>query len=199
LLALCFSTLLFAQEKVEAPVWNVGDKWVFSNKGTIEVIRTDQNSYVLKFSDDICAVESQKFNAIMFEKQTLYKVYGFKGDERKVYTNQLRKIFNFPLSPGKKWEDRKIVQKSISSAFSDLGDVTYFEIFEVLGWEDIKVQAGKFKAIKLGVTRGEPPPAPMWGTSLYWYSPDVKYFVKCQYSPSSPFDSWELTAFTVKK
>ena len=108
LLFLCFPTMLFAQEKIDAPVWNVGDKWIFSNKGTIEVINADQNSYVLKFSDVICVVESQRFNTIMFDKSTLHRMYGFKDDKRKEYTNQLRKLFNFPLSSGKQWRDDKI-------------------------------------------------------------------------------------------
>ena len=77
LLALCFPTILFAQAEVNAPVWHLGDKWVFSNGGTIEVINADQNSYVLKFSEDICVVESQRFNKIMFDKSTLHRMYGF--------------------------------------------------------------------------------------------------------------------------
>jgi len=34
--------MLFAQEKVEASVWNVGDKWVFT-QGNIEVVGADKN------------------------------------------------------------------------------------------------------------------------------------------------------------
>ena len=43
--------ILFAQEKVEAPVWNVGDKWVFT-QGSIEIIDADQKSYTMKFPSD---------------------------------------------------------------------------------------------------------------------------------------------------
>ena len=65
--------------------------------------------------------------------------------------------------------------------------VEYHETFRVLGWEEVEVRAGKFKAIKLEYkielslrgTMG-------WfsGTeskAWYWYSPEVKNFVKCQY------------------
>ena len=45
LLIMFLPALVFSQEKVEAPVWNVGDKWVFSGEGSIEVINADQNSY----------------------------------------------------------------------------------------------------------------------------------------------------------
>ena len=203
LLVLCFSTLLFAQEKVDAPVWNIGDKWIFSNKGAIEVVIADQNRYVLRFSEDICIIESQKFNAIVFDKSTFHRIYGLKGDTRKKYTNQLRKMFDFPLSPGKQWKDDEIYQTPLVSPFSMLGDSAYYEIFEVLGWEDVEVQAGKFRAIKVEVSRGKPPDR-LWGKSLYWYSPEAKYFVKCQYDPNiedviEEIVSWELSSFKVKK
>ena len=81
----------------------------------------------------------------------------------------LRKIFDFPLSPGKQWKDEEIYQIPVASTFSMLGKFPYYEIFTVLGWEDIEVQAGKFKAIKLEVARGHPGDEPM-GKSLYWYS-----------------------------
>ena len=94
LLVLCFPALLFAQEIAETPVWNVGDKWVFSNKGTIEVINADQNSYVLKFSDDITIGERWGVNTIIFDKDTLYRIYTLEGDKRKKYTMSKRRIFN---------------------------------------------------------------------------------------------------------
>jgi hypothetical protein len=56
-LILFLPIMAFAQEKVEAPVWNVGDKWVFTGGGTIEVLKVDQNGYVVKFSDAICVIE----------------------------------------------------------------------------------------------------------------------------------------------
>ena len=52
---LLFPSIIWAQEKVEVPVWNVGDKWVFT-QGNIEVVGSDQNSYILNFSKDTCRV-----------------------------------------------------------------------------------------------------------------------------------------------
>ena len=45
--------MVFAQEKVEGPVWNVGDKWVFDQGGPIEVIGCDAQCYSVKFSGGI--------------------------------------------------------------------------------------------------------------------------------------------------
>jgi len=71
------------------------------------------------------------------------------------------------------------------------------------------VQAGKFKALRMEykrVTTG----ASGWGaigremTNQYWYSPEVKYFVRCQYDKDWLKDDkeifkWELTSFQFKK
>ncbi len=33
--------MVFAQEKIEAPIWNTGDKWVFDREGPMEVTGSD--------------------------------------------------------------------------------------------------------------------------------------------------------------
>ena len=63
----------------------------------------------------------------------------------------------------------------------------YQETFRVLGWEEVEVRAGKFKAIKLEYKietswRGNMGWIPGGESKAwYWYSPEVKNFVKCQY------------------
>jgi hypothetical protein len=56
----------------------------------------------------------------------------------------------------------------------------------VLGWEDGEIKAGKFKFIKweYKTTVSSPhawSPKDQEIKHYYWYSPDAKYFVKCQY------------------
>ena len=94
-------TMVFAQEKIEAPVWNAGDKWTFTNDGNIEVVKADQSGYILKFSEGKCVFESQGCNTILFEKSTLNRINTVEGDKRKKYTMGLKKILNFPYTPGK--------------------------------------------------------------------------------------------------
>ena len=72
---LLFPSITWAQEKVEAPVWNVGDKWVFT-QGNIEAVGADQNSYTLNFSKDTCRVENK--GLIVFDKSTLNKIYAIR-------------------------------------------------------------------------------------------------------------------------
>ena len=83
----------------------------------------------------------------------------------------------------------------------------YSENYKVLGWEDTEVRAGRFMALRLEYTRG--------GTGamnipiedikhLYWYSPEVKYFVKCQYDKDwimgqKEVFNWELISSQLKK
>ena len=212
LLVLCFPSILCAQDKVEMPVWNVGDKWVFNNsspylknQGTIEVVNADQDTYTVKFLDDICIAETQGFETVLFNKSSLHRVYNLSGNIREKYKKGLRTIFNFPLNPGKQWKDEFSAVPVVKVESPQILD--YYNIYKVIGWEDVEVQAGKFRAIKLEVTAGHEAKgstAAFEGTNLYWYSPDVKNFVKCQYDPRSrtffsELFNWELTSFKLKK
>ena len=86
-------------------------------------------------------------------------------------------------------------------------NVDYSENYRVLGWEDTEVRAGKFKALRLEYTRAYTNPMGMKMEDIkhqYWYSPDVKYFVKCQYDKDWLMEqkevfNWELTSFEFKK
>ena len=71
-LILFLSTMVFAQDKIEAPVWNVGDKWVFTRDDTMEVIDADQTSYVVKHSG---MMFEKKNRVIVFYNKTLKKIY----------------------------------------------------------------------------------------------------------------------------
>jgi len=203
LLVVFLPAMVSAQEKIEAPVWNVGDKWTSTGDGIIEVVKADQSGYVLKFSGSNCLFESQGCNTILLEKSTRNRIHVVEGDKPKKYTMGLRKILDFPLSSGKQWKYAYSarVMGSMQQVYAD-----YSENYRVLGWEDIEVRAGKFKALKLEYTRGGTGPMTKIEDikHLYWYSPDAKYFVKCQYDKDwmkgqkEVFD-WELTSFQLKK
>jgi hypothetical protein len=201
--------MVFAQEKVEAPIWNVGDKWVFTGNGSIEVVKADPSGYILNFSEGECIFESQGCNTILFEKSTLNRINAVEGDKRKKYTMGLKKILNFPFSPGKQWKDAY----SAKAFFGPWRGQIIYEVsenFTVLGWEDVEVPAGKFRTLRLeykGVTTGGSGGLVNIGQEnkhQYWYSPDVKYFVRCQYDKEwmkgfKEIFNWELTSFQLKK
>lgn len=194
---LLLPSITWAQDKIMAPAWNVGDKWVFT-QGSIEVVGVDQNSYTLNFSKDTCRVENMGHEEIIFDKSTLNKIDGIREDKREKFTQPQRRILDFPFNLGKEWSDTGTVTPSSGPMKGKTMDVS--ETFKVLGWENVKVQAGNFKTIKLQHTiKNRTMNAS--GESLYWYAPEVKYFVKCEYDTSYwlGVTNWELISFKFKK
>jgi hypothetical protein len=171
------------------------------------VVKADQSGFILKFSDGICKFETQACNTILFEKSTRNRINAIEEAKSKKYSMGLRKILNFPLSNGKQWK-YAFSATSLEGAGMHPVAYDYSENYNVLGWEDVGVQAGKFKTLKLEYKRiitG----ASGWGAlgqeikNLYWYSPDVKYFVKCEYDKAwmkgnKEIFNWELTSFQLK-
>jgi hypothetical protein len=204
---LFFPSITWAQEKIEAPVWNVGDKWVFYKEGPMEVVGIDKRGYVVKFSGGIF-MQSLTGTAI-FDKSTFNILYLLKNNKQQKYTGTgpRRRIFDFPLTIGKQWED---------SYWRNVAE--FLEKFLVVGWEDVEVRAGKFKTIKLeyklevigppgaGRTLALMQAGPR-GYVWYWYSPEVKNFVKCQREKGytegledlREREDWELASFQLKK
>ncbi len=204
-----FPALVFAQEKVEAPIWNVGDKWTFTGTGTIQVAKADQSGYILKFSDKNCSFESQGCSVILFQKATLNRINAVEGDKRNKYVMGLSKVLDFPFNTGKQWKSG--YSSSVISAWSGHRmTYDYSENFKALGWDDVEVQAGKFKALRLEYRRKMLSASGIGANvgeeimNQYWYSPDAKYFVKCQYDKdwmkgTKELFNWELTSFQLKK
>jgi len=203
--------MVFAQEKIETPVWNVGHKWVFDREGPMEVTGRDARHYAVQFSGGILPKDAS--GIALFERSTLNVKYMLEGDQRKEYRGFRKKILNFPLTLGKQWKD--VIQRDEpADAGSAAHAVEYRETFRVLGWEEVKVRAGKFKALKLEYrvdiyatsTIGWRPESE--SKSWYWYSPGVKNFVKCQYEKGykESFslgkgyrENWELVSYELKK
>ena len=184
-LVLFIPAIVYGQDKVEAPVWNVGDKWILGASVTIMVENADESTYTVKYSTP--GGES----VLVYEKSSLNRLYSIEKDRRIPYQGRNRRLLNFPLEIGKSWKDKYD---------------TYFETFTALGWEEIEVPAGKYKALKLEYKQGKGEEragrTSKEGKAWYWYSPDVKYMVKCQYERSEYWDAfydWELTSFELKK
>jgi hypothetical protein len=201
-ISLLFPSITWGQEKIEAPVWNVGDKWVFDGEGPMEVIGCDAQWYSVKFSEGIFPKDAS--GIAIFERSTLNVKYLLEKDKRKDYRGFRKKILNFPLTPGKQWKG--LFERNELGPIGGIGRAEYQETFRSLGWEEVEVRAGKFKAIKVeykfvrsfGLGSGGENKA--W----YWYSPEVKNFVKCQYEkgyseyPDERGD-WELVSYELKK
>ena len=205
--------MVFAQEKIEAPVWNVGDKWVFDREGPMEVTGRDAQCYAVQFSGGIFSKDAS--GIALFERSTLNVKYMLEGDQRKEYSGLRKRILNFPLTPGKQWNDiYGRDEPGYPAVFSGTIAAEYRETFRVLAWEEVEVRAGKFKAIKLEY-KIENFRRYAWGwismgesKASYWYSPEVKNFVKCQYEKGyrealgagkGARADWELVSYELKK
>ena len=181
--------IVCGQDKVQAPVWNIGDKWTIAGDVTIMVVNADESSYSVKY------LTAGGESILIFEKSSLNRLYVMDKDKRIPYEGRNKRLFNFPLDIGKNWKDKFISKGALK-------EYTYLETFTVLGWEDIVVQAGKFKTVKIEYKQANADEPAKEGKLWYWYSPDVKYMVKCQYGKGDYWDAihdWELTSFELKK
>jgi len=187
--------MVYGQDKVQAPVWNVGDRWVLGADTVVTVASADQSTISLRYTI------GGRDSIIVYEKPSLSRLYYMAKDKRINYEGKNKRLFNFPMEIGKSWKVQYVEEPT------RLGgkETTYIETFTPLGWEDITVAAGKFKAVKLEYkqeTVGAAAGQPKEGKVFYWYSPDVKYMLKCQYEKSDYWEEtsdWELTAFKLKK
>jgi len=214
-LVLFLAPAVCAQEKIKAPDWNVGDKWVFERDGPMEVTGRDAKCYAVQFSGGIFR---QDLSGIaLFERSTLNVKYMLEGDQRKEYRGFRKKILNFPLSLGKQWKDLfelKEYATGLSASTGTMVAVECQESFRVLGWEEVEVRAGQFKAlkleykIKLSWRERFGPGAGIESKAWYWYSSEVKNFVKCQYEEGyqealiqekGARENWELVSYELRK
>ncbi len=185
--------VLNGQDKVQPPAWNTGDKWSLTEGVTIMVAKADENTYSVKY------LTSGRESVLVYEKSSLNRLYSMEKDRKIPYEGRNKRLFNFPLDIGKSWNDTFTSKEGLQ-------EYTYLETFTVIGWEDIEVQAGKFRAVKLEYKQardeGRSAPGAREGKVWYWYSPEVKYMVKCQYERNRYWDAfydWELISFELKK
>ncbi len=189
LLVVFIPAIVCGQDKVQAPVWKMGDKWSLTGDVTITVVNADEKTYAVKY------LTAGGESILICEKSSLNRLYSMDKDKRIPYEGRNKRLFNFPLEIGTGWKDKFTTKGAIK-------EYTYLETFTVLGWEDIVVQGGKFKTVKIEYKQAGADEPAKEGKLWYWYSPDVKYMVKCQYEKSDYWDAlhdWELASFELKK
>jgi hypothetical protein len=194
---LFLSTIVFAQEKTEPPVWNIGDKWIYTGHPGMVVVKEDDSSYTVK-----SLTKTGEFFYV-YDKPSLNILYSIEKDKQIPYKGVDKRVLNFPLSTGKTWKDTystTVYRGNIRFP----QEYSYIQSYAVLGWEDVEVKAGKFKSLKIGVKYErlqEITGSPKEGKAWVWYSPDVKNLIKWQFEVGfwAGYDEWELTSFKLKK
>jgi hypothetical protein len=185
-----------AQEAVPAPKFRVGDTWVFTLEDKFDRARGS-----MKVTETVTAVS---------EKGIETSVAGDPRDTQRRYTGELNTLralgvdfepmvpnFSFPLTVGKQWDGRfSFPNPSTGSRISGAQQA------KVEGWEDVKVPAGTFKAVKITIAReleGATPRGERFIRRISvaaWYSPEVRWFVRReQKSPAFQDETIELLEF----
>ena len=197
-LVLFIPAMVSGQDRVNAPIWNVGDRWNLTEDLVVSVSNADENTYGVKY---LSAGGQSILVVIVYDKSSLNRLYVMDKDKRIKYQGRNKRLFNFPLEIGKSWTDTFTDKSGTFGA----KEFTVVETITPLGWEDIQIQAGKFRAIKLeykSETVEQAAGRPKEGKAWYWYSPDVKYMLKCQYDRTDYWDGiydWELTSIKLIK
>jgi hypothetical protein len=204
-LVLFIPIILYGQDKIEAPVWNVGDRWRFAGNFPMSVINADENSYTVTF------LTRTGESIYIYDKSSLNILYSVEGDRRIEFKGVHRKRLNFPFEIRKSWKDSYVtIHPTVGPRQYD-----YYYTYTVLGWEDVEVRAGKYKALKIEYKEERVEDAPRRqrsffkseapktkeGKAWFWYSPDVKYLIKCKLEESefwTGHNDWELTSFKLK-
>ena len=175
-------------EPLLAPTYHVGDNWTWRGEKGQEA--TDE---VIQVEGDTTQIKSQNGDIAFVDKdRVLQKVQKKNGEVvtkqgAGTYTTVGKKVLDFPLQVGKKW-DYSYVSAPSSNAW---GLQTYFQHFEVVACEEVTTPAGKFPAFKVRVDQSTV--GSTGGTYYMWYAPDVKTTVKRQYIASR---WWSTTSDT---
>jgi hypothetical protein len=175
-LMLFLASFVWAQEKCEAPVWNVGDKWTY--KDTLGDTWTNE---VVDIKDGLFLVRERGSKDLSaYDTKTLNHNFIIEESGRKLkYTRTFRKLFDFPIFVGKKWTDTTYMRPTTGQT-----EVTYVSEFKVEGIEEVSTSAGVYKAYKIRYKQTNIA-SHRSGWVLYWYSPDVKNWVKREFEETS--------------
>jgi hypothetical protein len=166
---------------VQKPAVKVDDRWVY--RSTDRRMKPPASVYEIRVS----FVDSRAIHAVI-ERQ------GSRKESDATWTSEWNAVvlpdegvvevekglFQFPLSPGRHYAAAWDMRRPRAGAFH----VRHEREVTVLGWEDVEVPAGRFRALKVqadGHFRRLDRPASDKAFNTYWYVPRVKRWVKHVY------------------
>jgi hypothetical protein len=190
-------SLALAQEKIDPPIWNVGDKWVYQTadgkKSSNEVVKVEDEFFVVRIGG------SPYLHVYDKKTMNITKYIDSSGTEASATALN---VYDFPLFVGKKWGGRIVA----SGAKRQAGGGPWEYSFNAEKIEEIKTVAGSFKAVRLYCKHSNlnPKAKHIGGWMKFWYSPDAKAWVKKEVEKSAYFDGTvnvdtELVSYQLKK
>lgn len=108
LVILFLVSMAWAQEKCEAPVWNVGDTWTYKftngHTETREVIDISNDLFIVK-------IEGEQ-NLSAYNRKTMNLKYLIDENGKQVEAmSGVRKLYDFPIVVNKMWSDTTVSEK----------------------------------------------------------------------------------------
>ena len=204
--ALAFGSVAQAADEsapVPKPEVKVGEWWTYRNTDyPTNIPRTYNHHERVTFvgSNEILTVNRGDKDSVWTGEWNAL-AHGGSG----VTYNKPRDLFKFPLSAGATYRaSYEVVTRRGSGALSRFEDTV-----KVVGWEDVVVPAGKFRALKLettGTYQRLDTRAGGWTRREIWYAPEVKRWVKWTYvegpgapNPGLPKNVEELIQYKVEQ
>jgi hypothetical protein len=158
-------------DKCAAPIWKVGDKWVYKTQDG--KIRTET---VAEITKELFILDIGERDRLGYEKSTMNLEFLVdpRGEKTK-YRGWQEKIFYFPLYVGKTWS------YSYSHYWGD-AVLPYAQIsneYKIEALEDVSTGGGMFKAYRIVLLNSAPRMMIVGrGRFVIWYSPEVQNYVK---------------------
>jgi len=178
----------------EAPKMVVGDKWIFMENDMF----TDKYT---KFTEEISVVNKDgSYKTLYTRLEDNYRIQQFYDNLGRIYAAKnfeneeeipgstppfLTK--KFPLWVGKEWK----TGKRQGWNFKNQRYYTYTDSFKVIAYEKVETKAGNLWAYRLRRFNYNHDSGRMW-IATYWYSPDVKFWVKYSCEWGSKFELLEF-------
>jgi hypothetical protein len=195
-LLLFIPAILYGEDKVEAPIWSIGDKWTWerADGATLnsQVVDVKEDLYILKMGKDP--------DLYGYDKKTMNVKFLIKEGGRQVkFESSWRNVLDFPMFVGKKWTNNTYGKPAQGQL-----EVTYINEFNVEGVENVTIPAGTFKCYKIQLKQTNMSARHKNGWVRYWYSPEVKIWIKRE-AENTDFwlnSTWtpnaELISYTLK-
>ncbi len=180
--------LVLAQDRCECPVLVVGDEWTYKTptgkESVIKVADITGDGYLIKGEEENIR-----------DKNTFNQIFLIKAGKKIKSEGMFRKMLNFPLFVGKKWDDRVDTYGKRTSS-----QVTYFIDYNVDKQESIVTPAGNFNAFGIVAKISYHHAQSGRGEASYkvWYSPQAKFLVKREYDNSGYWPATSEDAILVK-
>lgn len=179
-----------AQGPVAAPRLAPGDRWVYDRYGFTDRLSSRVEVVIAKIDAGTGLLE-EKVTTL----EALAPDARPKGEERteqrvaatltQPTTKTLRghfSVLEFPLEVGKTWRNEMLFTGTRGY------DILLESAAKVVGWEDVQVPAGKFRALKVErvtTLRGDRGPFAGNRSTVVWYVPEVRRWVRYDFTYTS--------------